>query len=96
MGASVRHQSLINRYYGLMLGFFVHLARLELPPAIYASHGARINEVMRELEMDLVLPETHAAFEAGFQDLAVSIAKALKKHDTELADFYAFGFHALV
>jgi hypothetical protein len=36
-------EPLIDRYYGLMPGFFLHLARLELPAEIYTSHRTRIN-----------------------------------------------------
>lgn len=78
-----------------MLGFFVHLTRLELPADLYASHRERIDECLRELVIDLALPETHAAHVAGFDRLAVDLARAAKRIDAELADFYALGFHAL-
>lgn len=87
--------SLTSRYYGLMIGFFVHLARLELPPSVYESHRVRIDEVLRELGIELTLPATHDSFVAGFDALTKEVVARLKQCDGELADFFAFGFFAL-
>lgn len=95
MQAESDSEPLIDRYYGLMLGFFLHLARLEVPAHIYTSHRTRINEVMREFDIDLELPASHDDFCAQFASLSQSMMLALKGYSREAADFFAFGYYAL-
>jgi hypothetical protein len=90
-----KREPLIDRYYGLLLGFFVSFSRLEIPYDVYAAHRARINEVMRELDVEGELPESHQEFADHFASIAHETIINLKACGAELADFFAFGFHAL-
>jgi hypothetical protein len=88
-------EPLIDRYYGLMLGFFLHVARLAMPEEIYESHRSRIVEVMRELGVEHVLPQSHAQFVGKFASIVNAVVVESKRRSTELADFFAFGFHSV-
>lgn len=87
--------SLPHRYYGLMLGFFVSLLRLEVPEETYQSHRSRIDEVLRELEVKATLPSSRAAFGASIESLMQTLLPELRARDQELADFVVLGFHSL-
>jgi hypothetical protein len=81
--------------YGLMLGFFLNFSRLEIPHDVYALHRARINEAMRELDVEGELPESHEEFVGHFASIVNETIIDLNACGAELANFVAFGFYAL-
>jgi len=88
-------EPLVDRYYGLMLGFFLLLCALDVPDVTYAAHRARMNEVLRELEVDEELPAEHEAYVANFTSLARDVFAKLKRRSKEVADFFVFGVHSM-
>lgn len=90
-----RREPLIDRYYGLMLGFFLGFCGLEVPADLYAGHRSRIREVMEELEVEVDIPAAHDQLVEQFASIARKTITGLKACSAQLADFFAFGFHSL-
>lgn len=79
-----------------MLGAFVAVTQLPFSRHRYVAHRRRIQEFLREINIEIALPGTQAAFAKRFDGLLSAILAAVRQRSDTLHDFAGLGVMAVL
>ena len=80
-----------DRYAGFMLGFALQLQGFEWARARYPAHRLRIQEMLGDLDVPMVLPSIHRHFARAYPELHERIGNELLSRSDVVADFFTLG-----